>query len=93
MFGLMEDSLKVSGKIIKCMEKELLSGQMVANTKVSTSMRRKKAMESSVGPTEDAIRENGETESKMAGECIVTKRVWRDRVFGLTARRLNGWTD
>ena len=91
--GLMVDNFKASGRTIRCMEKALSSGQMVASTKVSMFMRRKRAMECSVGLMAGIMQETGEMANKMARVFTGTRKELREKASGVTERKLNGLID
>ena len=67
--------MTVNGKITKCTVKEFSVGKMAEYIVVVTSKIRKKAMANSNGQTEELIKENGKTESKMAKENILEVKV------------------
>lgn len=91
--GSMAENLKDFGKTIKCMERALSSGVMAGSTKASTSMRRRKDMESLPGLMEDATRDSGKMENRMVREFTATRKGWKEQAFGQTARKLNGLID
>ena len=87
MFGLMAENMRVHGKIIKCMDVEFSFGQMVEDTKVNTSTTKSRAMVSSFGQMVEAIREAGETESKMDVGHTGIRRASRSKEHGSMERR------
>ena len=64
--GLMVNSMKVSGAITRCMEKELLFGKIRKNTKDLLSMTSVRDMVLSAGQMAVNMLENGNLESSMA---------------------------
>ena len=91
--GLTADSFKDFGKTIKCMERAPSSGQMAASTRANTSTKRKKGMVCLAGLMVGVMQATGETANKMAKAFTGTRRELRERVFGVTARKLNGLID
>ena len=70
LFGKMENSTKVSGEMIRCMERVSLSGLTEEVMKESTLMIRNRAMENLHGQMVEAIRDSGKMGNKMEGEFI-----------------------
>jgi len=64
--GPIKDSLKVTGKTIKCMEKVSSLGMMVEHIKEIMKMIRNTVMVFSNGQTEEAIKVNGKTANNTA---------------------------
>lgn len=92
-YGLTEGSSKAFGKTIRCMERELSSGAMAANTKESMSTRKRKATESLLGQTEDATKDSGKTASRTVRESTAIRKELRELVFGPMVKKLNGLID
>ena len=93
IFGWMEDSSKVFGRTIKCMEEEPLFGLMVENTKASIKIRKNKVMVNLVGLTVAPTKDSGVTANKMAEVCTATKKEWREPASGVVVKKLNGQSD
>ena len=66
--GPMENNTRVNGAIIKCTEKEPLSGKIRRNIKASSSMTSARAEEHSVGLMADNMSANGKPENNMEKE-------------------------
>jgi len=92
-FGLMADSMKASGRTIKCTEEELLFGLMVESMKVNMKIRKSKATESSAGLMVALIKDNGVMENKMVEGYTVIKKGLRELAFGAEEKKLNGSSD
>lgn len=91
--GSMDESMKDFGRTTKCTVRAPLFGLMAASTRESMSMKRKRAMVSSLGPTGDATRDNGRTASKTARESTGTKKAWRGVGCGPTGERSDGLSE
>lgn len=70
ILGLMVKFSQVNGKIITCMVKVSLAGQMEDNTKVNTVTIKKKGLESILGPMVDNTLDNGKMASNMVKAYI-----------------------
>ena len=91
--GSMVDTIEAFGRIIKCMVREHSSGLMEDSMKGNTSMKKSKDMESSLGLMAEATLDIGATESKTEKVFTVTKKVRKERVFGVMVKKLSGLTD
>lgn len=63
--GLMVESMKASGKIIKCMEEGTLNGLMAENMRENIKMIKRKEMAYLYGQMVGNIKVDGKTESSM----------------------------
>lgn len=70
ILGLMVKFLLVNGKIITCMVKASLAGQMEDNTKVNIATIKKKGLEFILGPMVDNTQDNGKMASNMVKAYI-----------------------
>lgn len=86
-FGLMGDSIRDHGKIIKCMEEESLFGLTEEDMKESTLMIRNRVMDSSFGQMAEATKVLGKMESKMDVGHIEINKDCRNREHGSTGKR------
>lgn len=91
--GLMENSMRDSGKTIKCMGKVTSSGQMVESMTDSMSMGKKKDMASFYGRMEECTKVNGKTTNKMEEECTSIGKEQKKLEFGAMAERFDGLID
>lgn len=91
--GRMRNSMKDSGKIILCMVKAYLYGQMVENTMASTKKAKKKGLDSSYGPMAESIGDSGKIASRMAEEYLLLKTAKKGQASGATAAKSDGLID
>ena len=78
----MENSMKASGKITKCMAKALSSGLMEEFTLETTSKTKNMVSVLWSGPMEKFMRDTGNKESKMGRERSEDLMELKDRAFG-----------
>jgi hypothetical protein len=90
MFGPTRELILVTGLIIKCREKESLSGLMEESMKVNTTMTKKKALEYLAGQMVRNMQACGKMESNMAKVPSLVKRVKQEVVFGKEEREYVG---
>ena len=79
--------IKVTGLIIKCMERENLLGQMARNTSVNIRMIKKKDLEFSFGLMEENTKAAGKMVNNMAKANYKTKKERNIQENGLMARK------
>lgn len=75
------------------MEKVFLFGLMDANIKDNMLMIKSKVMGNFLGQMEDLIKVFGKMVNKMEKEYIKTNKTFKDKVFGIMERKLNGQLD
>ena len=87
MFGVMGDNMKENGKITKCTERESSHGRTVEDMMDSMLTIKKKAMESSFGPMEEATKGSGKMESKTAEASTKIKKEFKSQECGVMAKK------
>ena len=85
--GVTVEYIKVTGLIIKCMERENLLGQMARNTSVNIRMIKKKDLEFSFGLMEENTKAAGKMVNNMAKANYKTKKERNIQENGLMARK------
>lgn len=78
------------GRIIECMEKGLLYGQMEGHTQVIMNLTKNKDLEFSNGQMGGNMKEGGGMESNMEKECIIRLRAKKEKESGKKAKGLDG---
>lgn len=68
-------------------------GLMVVNMKGNMSMIKNKVMDNFRGLMEDAIKVSGKMVNKMVKESIKINKIFKDKVYGIMGRKLNGQLD
>ena len=86
----MEGRIKVTGRMIRCMEKEYLRGETEEDMKETITRIRSMVLAHSYGLMEDAMKEAGRTISSMAKESMYTRTARRREGSGMKARGHNG---
>lgn len=90
MFGLMEDNMKGSGRIITCMVVESTLGRTAESTRESTWTTESTVMVSILGQTEDSMQAAGKEESSTEKVCTDWRTEQRKTGSGKKERGRSG---